>query len=134
MELRYALDDEIDEEVGWDAWDRIMLDGEPQVPRHGRLIVRVDELGVGHFARFDEDDSSTLATDEVRIEYRLREGWGGRLRIGGESYFFEEGSAEVHEDARYGELVVAEDGEVVLVGLRDEQRQALGVRLHGAAR
>ena len=131
MSLRYALDDEVDEAFGWEPWDEPWADEERSqdpFPRHGRLIVRVDPDGVGHFARFD--DGGDLASDELRLEYRVREEWGGRLRIGGESYFFEEGSAAIYEGARYGELVVADDGEVVLVGLRDEQREPLGVRLH----
>ena len=52
------------------------------------------------------------------------------VRVGAESFLFEEGSALEYQDARFGELVVADDGEVVLVGLRDADRQPLGPRLH----
>jgi uncharacterized membrane-anchored protein len=66
--------------------------------------------------KFKEHDSTALADDEVRVRYRRR---GHRVRIGAESFFFEEGTAERYATARYGELRVAPDGEVVLVGLRD---------------
>jgi uncharacterized membrane-anchored protein len=111
MVLRYALEQELG-----------------VVPRHGRLVVSVDDDGVGHFARLD--DGRELGERERRIEYRLREGWDGRVRVGAESFLFEEGSAELYAGARFGELVVAEDGEVVLVGLRDADRQPIGPRLH----
>jgi uncharacterized membrane-anchored protein len=120
MVLRYTLE----QEMGFDMFDI----GEPNIPRHGRVVITVDDDGVGHFARLD--DGRELGEHERRIEYRLREGWSGRVRIGAESFFFEEGSAQRYEDARYGELVVADDGEVVLIGLRDADRRPLGLRLH----
>ncbi|MCA9681575.1 MAG: GDYXXLXY domain-containing protein [Myxococcales bacterium] len=134
MSLRYALEQEIragteavptDVDMGMDLFFTTEL---PDIPRHGHLVIRLDADGVGHYARLD--DGSTLAADELRLEYRLRQDWGGFLRIGGESFFFEEGTADLYEGARYGELVVADDGEAVLVGLRDEQREILGRRMH----
>lgn len=113
MVLRYALEEEL---------PRV------EIPRHGRLVIRVDDDGVGHFVRIDDDRE--LGERELRIEYRLREGWNGRLRIGAESFLFEEGVARIYEDARFGELIVADDGEVVLIGLRDADRLALGPRMH----
>ncbi len=124
MVLRY----ELEREMGLlEPWEREPGFADP-FPRHGRLVLRVDEHGVGRFARID--DGGELREDERLLEYRLREGWNGRVRIGAESFLFEEGTAQVYEAARYGELVVAEGGEAVLVGLRDEQRRPLGERLH----
>jgi uncharacterized membrane-anchored protein len=118
MVLNYRLDEEMREQS---------LDLE-RIERHGELVVKLDADRVGHFARLD--DGGQLASDELRLEYRVRDGWQGRLRVGAESFFFEEGSAHVYEDARFGELVVDEDGGVVLVGLRDEAKRPLGIRLH----
>jgi uncharacterized membrane-anchored protein len=123
MVLRYALE----QEMGLAEFGQLDATTHDP-PRHGRLVVQVDDDQVGHFVRID--DGSPLAPNELRIEYRLREGWGGRLRIGAESFSFEEGQAETHANARFGELRVSEDGEVVLVGLRDESLQPLGTRLH----
>lgn len=121
MVLRYALEQEMDLEAAID-------DPAADIPRHGRLVIRLDEHGVGHFVGID--DGRELGEGELRIEYRLRDGWGGRVRIGAESFLFEEGSGELYVNARFGELMVADDGEVVLIGLRDGDRQALGQRLH----
>jgi uncharacterized membrane-anchored protein len=124
MVLRYALELEMRHRQGTDPFGELPRD----VPRHGNLVIAVDERGVGHFARFDDD--RPLAPHERLLEYRLREDWGSSLRIGGESFFFEEGSADVYAGAQFGELVIADDGEAVLVGLRDHNLQPLGEHLH----
>lgn len=104
MRLAYRVAREVDVS-GWAA--------------DGLVVLRVVD-DVGAFARVD--DGGALAADEVRMRYRVRQ---GELRLGAESFFFEEGSAPVFEDARYGELRVAADGEAVLVGLRDEGKRPL---------
>lgn len=119
MVLRYALE----QEMGLQRFDEL-----PDLPRHGTLVIAIDDARVGHFVRLD--DGSPLAQNELRLEYRLREHGGSRLRIGAESFFFEEGSAAIYESADFGELIVAEDGEAVLVGLRDHDQHPLGLRLH----
>jgi uncharacterized membrane-anchored protein len=55
-----------------------------------------------------------------------------QVRLGAESFFFEEGSAAQFERAKFGELKVAPDGSSVLVGLRDAELRRLGVT--GAAK
>ena len=41
----------------------------------------------------------------------------GRLTIGADNYFFQEGSAKKYEKAKYGLLKVDSDGNSILVGL-----------------
>jgi len=49
-----------------------------------------------------------------------------RVWLGTNAYFFEEGSAERFENARFGEFRLdRESGEAVLVGLRDGELKAL---------
>jgi uncharacterized membrane-anchored protein len=120
MVLRYALE----QEMGFD----LFVSEPSDIPRHGHAVITVDDDGVGHFARIN--DGGELGERERLIEYRVRDGWNARVRIGAESFFFEEGSASLYEGAHYGELAVAGDGEVVLIGLRDADRRPLGVRLH----
>lgn len=81
----------------------------------GRLVVQVDEHQVARFVRIYH--GKPLAPDELLLRYRVR----GGLRLGAESFLFQEGHAKVYERARYGELKVAPSGECVLVGLRDEK-------------
>lgn len=108
MVLNYA----ISRDRGWNrGW-----------PHDGRLVLRLDEQGVGQFVRF-HDPNFPLAQDEFLLRYRLR---NGRVRLGAEAFFFQEGQARLYEGARYGELRVASNGTSVLVGLRDKDREPLG--------
>lgn len=90
-------------------------------PAEGRLVMRVGPDEVGEFVRVD--DGAPLAADEVRLRYRLVD---GRLRIGAESFLFQEGKADVYAAARFAELKVGSDGTAVLTGLRDADRRPLG--------
>lgn len=89
-------------------------------PRSGRIVVRLDDGGVARFVRRHEGEP--LAPGERLLRYRVR---SGRLRIGSDAFFFEEGSSARYTGARYGELRVTDDGESVLVGLRDGDRTRL---------
>jgi len=89
---------------------------------NGRLVLRLDELGVGRFVR-THDAGTPLQPEEFLLRYRVR---NGRVRLGAEAFFFQEGHANRYERAKYGELRVQEDGNSVLVGLRDAERQPLG--------
>ena len=50
----------------------------------------------------------------------------GQWLIGPDAYFFEEGTGEQYEAARYGEFRLQESGKALLVGLRDEAYQPIG--------
>lgn len=95
------------------------------LPRTGVIVVRVDADRVARFARLD--DGRPLAADEQRLRYRLR---SDDLRLGAESFFFAEGTGDRYEAAAFGELMVDESGESVLIGLRDAERERLGAPLH----
>jgi uncharacterized membrane-anchored protein len=63
------------------------------------------------------------ATADLRIRYRVRH---RQVWLGTNAYFFEEGTAARYEGARYGEFRIDRDsGEAVLVGLADENLEAL---------
>ena len=92
MALRFALANDISTEAS------------------GTAPLAVDEKGVATFSRSPE-------TAELRIRYRIR---NGQVWLGTNAYFFEEGSAERFNGARYGEFRLDPDtGEAVLTGLRD---------------
>jgi len=93
----------------------------PRGRRDGHAVLAVDKRGVGSFLRFD--DGSPLGPNEVLLHYRVRE---GRPRIATNAFFFQEGTGERYQTARYGEFRVAKDGEAILTGLRDEGFQDLG--------
>jgi uncharacterized membrane-anchored protein len=95
---------------------------EQGLPADGRLVVTVDADNVARYARVYVP-STPLAPGEALLRYRVRD---GRLHIGGESFFFQEGTADAYEQARYAELRVDSAGESMIVGLRGPQREILG--------
>lgn len=85
----------------------------------GSVPLRVDSRGV---ATLNPD----LSAPGLRIRYRIR---NGQVWLGTNAYFFEEGTAERYEGARFGEFRIDRDsGEAVLVGLRDEHLKEMGAR------
>jgi uncharacterized membrane-anchored protein len=96
--------------------------GGSNTPQEGHLVLRLDERGVGRFVRKHEP-GTPLAPGELLLRYKVRE---GRVRLGAESFFFQEGHADRYVGAKYGELRVTGDGSSVLVGLRNAERQPLG--------
>ena len=91
------------------------------VPRDGHIVVRLDDDGVAEFVRWHQAEQP-LAEGEHLLRYRHR---GRSVRIATDAFHFQEGHAQRYERARYGELRVGEQGESVLVGLRDSLRRPL---------
>jgi len=87
-----------------------------KIPVDGYLVLTVDKNHVAHFKRIHTPDTS-LTNGEHLLQYRKR---GQIIRIGAESFFFQEGHAKYYDNAKYGELRVTNSGESVLVGLRGE--------------
>ena len=78
-------------------------------------ILELDQRRVGAFVRLD--DGAPLGPGELRFRFRMR---NGSVWLGTNAFFFHEGDAERYRDARYGEFRVNEDGEAMLVDLRDK--------------
>lgn len=89
----------------------------------GRIVVRVDERGIGQYVR--RFSGEALGERELVLRYRVRE---GRVKFATNAFFFEEGSARAYTEARFGEFRVASSGELLLSGLRDAKLQRLGPR------
>jgi uncharacterized membrane-anchored protein len=95
---------------------------EQGLPNDGYLVVAVDAENVARYRRVHVP-STPLAPGELLLRYRVR---AGQLHIGSESFFFQEGTADAYEKARYAELRVDSAGESLLVGLRGPEREVLG--------
>ena len=108
MSLRYRLGNELASRAGGATAD-------------GHAVVRLNDQHVAQFVRL-HDGVTPLATDERLLRFRKR---GSAVRIAGDAFFFQEGQAAIYQPARYGELRVADDGDAVLVGLRDEALRPL---------
>ncbi|MDM8562521.1 GDYXXLXY domain-containing protein [Candidatus Marithioploca araucensis] len=93
-----------------------------KVEKDGYIVIKRDEKQVAHFLMIYEG-RIPLRANETLLRFRKR---GGSIRLGAESFLFQEGHAKYYENARYGELRVTPSGESVLVGLRDEAFNLLG--------
>ena len=91
------------------------------VPARGALVLTLSPQRVGTLARIHATEA--LAANECLLRYKRT---GARVTIGSESFFFQEGHADVYAHARYGMLKVAPSGEAILVGLCDDNLHALG--------
>lgn len=87
----------------------------------GRIVLTLDERGVGTFTRFDT--GTPLAANEVVMRYRVR---NERAKFGTNAYFFQEGTADLYAGARFGEFKVASSGDAILTALRGEKLELLG--------
>lgn len=89
--------------------------------RRGAFIVKLQD-GVAHFSRLD--DGGALADGEIRLNYKRR-AYGDEFSYGADSFFFQEGKADLYADARFGVLRVDADGNSILVDLADEHHKLL---------
>ncbi|WP_434471207.1 GDYXXLXY domain-containing protein [Aeromonas veronii] len=85
------------------------------------LVIRLDAHQVASLVADGKPDR--LASDERLLQVHQSE---RQWQIGPDAYFFEEGSGEQYEAARYGEFRLQADGKTLLVGLRDEAYQPIG--------
>lgn len=94
------------------------------LPYRGTVIMALDGNGVGRFSRLD--DKASPKAGELRVQYRRHQDWRGpRLDYGAQSFFFQEGDAELYRNAKYALLRVAEDGSTVLTDLAGDDRVAI---------
>lgn len=93
--------------------------GRPLPPREGQngiVLITLDEKRIAHLV--GQPTSNTL-----KLRYRVRK---NTIWLGTNGFFFEEGSAQRYESARYGEFRLdLKSGEAVLVGLRGARMEAL---------
>ena len=86
----------------------------------GRIVASVDSRSVATFRRID--DGTPLSAGEIYLRYRVRH---GEIKFATNGFFFEEGTGERYEAARYGEFRVAPDGELLLTALRGKDLEPL---------
>lgn len=103
MALRFALARELQKRV----------DASPEASREGQVAtapITLDAQRIGRLA------AAPAPAPALALRYRIRH---GEVWLGTNAFFFEEGTAERYERARYGEFKVDRaSGEAVLIGLR----------------
>lgn len=82
-------------------------------PPRGYAVIAIDSNHVAHLVRL-QTTTNGLKNGEKLIKYRRL------LKLGAESFFFEEGQGKVYEKAEYGGLRIDDEGNSILVGLYDE--------------
>ena len=88
------------------------------VPKRGFFVVRLNNESIAEKVRVQEFEEP-LHKDELLIKYSAND---YILKIGAESFFFQEGQSRKYEKAKYGSLMVDKLGKSVLVGLYDSNR------------
>lgn len=92
-----------------------------QSSEDGYLLVTLNEHGVAQFKR-RLAQLETVGSDEALLRYRVR---NHTPKFATNAYFFQEGKAQLYEKARYGEFRVAQNGEMLLTGLRTPDFQRI---------
>lgn len=110
MVLRYALEQDANEAGVHDLEDK-----------KGHLVVRLDDNTVAQYERIY--DGEELTENEHLVSYRVVGDWS--INVGVESFFFQEGLADVFAEARYAEVRLTETGTVFLINLVDEEFNVL---------
>lgn len=113
MALRYAMADNI---------ARAAKDDEVT---DGHAVIDVEVNGKARFVALYKGQPLTRTQKILRFRKR-----GGSVRIASDAYFFEEGGWMNYREAAFGEIKVSEEGDSVLVGLRDAAGHQLGKLLH----
>lgn len=95
---------------------------------NGRVVVSLgddeEHRGVAAFERLYEGQS--LTSGQYLLRFRKR---GDSVRLASDAYFFEEGEWQTYSGARFGELRVDDDGNAVLIALRDADLERIGPAL-----
>jgi uncharacterized membrane-anchored protein len=86
----------------------------------GHIVATLDANAVAVYRRLH--GTAPVGSDEILLRYRVR---NDQLKFATNAFFFQEGTAKRYEAAKYGEFRVAPDGDLLLTGLRDQQRRPL---------
>ncbi|GGY89560.1 GDYXXLXY domain-containing protein [Shewanella fodinae] len=98
-------------------------DGNWQPNLQGWLLLTLQLQGPALYRGYRFSNADTDMTGQQRLlPFKVR---NNRVRIASNAWFFEEGQAAHFDAARYGEFRLANDGELLLVGLLDENLQPL---------
>ena len=99
------------------------------LPRDGEVYLKQDEDGTITFSRIANKNDGPEA-NEIRIDY-VKTGQR-RLRYCPTTYFFQEGEAELYQEARFAVVLVTEEGMPRLIALADANRTIIAPQTNEA--
>jgi uncharacterized membrane-anchored protein len=86
----------------------------------GYVVVKLDERDIATFKSIYSDQP--LADNEILMRYRVR---NGAVKFATNAYFFQEGTGNNFQLARYGQFRVDDEGELLLVEMYDKDLNKL---------
>lgn len=107
QQVRKALFEQDELDVYLDAYD-------------GVIRAQLDQNRVASFVAIEQQQGASA--NDVYLPFRLR---NGVIKFASNAFFFEEGKADKFESAQYGEFRLGENGELLLIGLRDAELKIL---------
>jgi len=114
MTLRFAMSNEIRTALPTGTKQNTKM-------QDGEAVVTLDSKRVATFHSLNSGQS--LGENQLTLRYRVRK---GRIKFATNAFFFQEGHAQLYEDARYGQFRVNDKGDILLAALFDENLTALG--------
>ncbi|MGJ3238113.1 MAG: GDYXXLXY domain-containing protein [Anaerolineae bacterium] len=87
----------------------------PEIRESGQVVLSLDERNVARFERRYQAEEP-LADNEVVVNFYVR---NGQVRIGVDSFLFQEGQAGAYQEARFAEVRIIDGGGVMLVDMAD---------------
>lgn len=110
MTLSYALERDVFAALNKDP-------GSYPTNEEGYVIVALDQHNVGQLVRLAANQPKNLASNEIAIYYRIR---NGTMQLATNAFFFQEGHGEAFEAAEYGLFRINDKGEPLLTNLVDD--------------
>ena len=110
MTLSYALERDVFAALNKDP-------GSYPINEQGYVIVALDQHNVGQFKRLAANQPRNLASNEMALHYRIR---NGVMQLATNAFFFQEGHGEAFEAAEYGLFRINDKGEPLLTNLVDK--------------
>ncbi|TGN09426.1 GDYXXLXY domain-containing protein [Leptospira ilyithenensis] len=99
-------------------WEQISTEN---IPSRGCIIFNLSRENVLNLVRFSETNSEKKSGEHC-LKYFKHD---YDVRIGAESFFFEEGKGEIFEEAKFAGVRVDDNGDKLLVGLYDQNKKEL---------
>ena len=93
-----------------------------KIPRKGFLVLVMNDKKIGTITSVYQPGQKLDGNQKI-IQYRIR---SRGIRIGAESFFFQEKHGKYYNRAKYGELRLATNGHSLLVALRDAKLNKMG--------
>ncbi len=87
------------------------------LPKRGYCVVVLDQNNRAKSVRI-QPESTPLYKGEHLIKYTSTNNWS--INIGAESFFFQEGKADLYNNAKYGGVKIDQNGNSILIGLYDD--------------